>query len=90
MKYYYIGIYEPGTSPGTSADWFSNIESAYQQFYNDFSVSSAETEASIVFTRDYYQSGQIKIAPNQSQTWRDFPQYCTSLDFVSDLYPGNT
>ena len=86
MKYYYIGTYEPGTSPGTSADWFSDINSAYQQFYNDFSVSSAETEASIVFTKDYYQSGQIKIAPNQSQSWKDFPQYCTSLDFVSDLY----
>jgi len=88
MKSYYIGTYVPGTSQGTSSDWFLDLDSARQKFYQDFSVQSGETEAQIVFTENYSQSGNLYIGAGSSW-WEDIPQYCEKLSFVSD-YVGTS
>lgn len=95
-KYFYIGTYEEGVSPGDPSEWDADIYAVQQKFYRYFSTQQEETDCEIIACIDIvvgdlgFQIGGKPTYSDYRVKWSDIPQYCDNLKYTSDKYLEGT
>lgn len=97
-KYFYVGTYVEGDTPGEPSEYYNLIWQAQKAFKSYFSTQQEETDAVIMFTENYtnYASGKDEYPMNigtragaGNNSWGGMPTYCQNLVYTSLAWEQN-
>ena len=97
-KYFYVGTYVEGDTPGEPSEYYNLIWQAQKAFKSYFSTQQEETDAVIMFTENYTDYASTKDAypmnigtrsGTGNNSWGGLPTYCENLVYTSLAWERN-